>query len=376
MGDSGAGKSTFNRELEFELWQSYEKKTEPIPLHIDLPAIEKSEHDMIGKQLRMAEFTESQIREMKHCRKFILICDGYDECRQRQKLYMSNRLNQEGKWHAQMVISCRTEYLGDGDRDRFQPGDRNHPSDSSQLQEAVITSFSPGQVQDSIRQYVIIHRPLWGADDYKQALECIPSLKDLVSNPFLMTLSLEVLPRMVDPGQHLSATRVTRVGLYGHFVEQWLERGKKLVSEKDMNVQARAAFESLSDDGFTQHGIEFLKNLAVAIYREQDGHPNVKYSRVKAELSWKAEFFSREEEKRLLREACPLSRNGNHHRFIHRSLLEYVVARAIFDPQDIEKVPVPETVKDRRESASSTLSLRSRMFQRSNLNTDRIPTHP
>ncbi|KAK3809355.1 MAG: WD40-repeat-containing domain protein [Benniella sp.] len=356
MGDSGAGKSTFNRELEFELWQSYKNRTGRIPLHINLPAIDKPEHDMIAKQLRMAEFTESQIREMKHYRKVILICDGYDESQQTHNLYMSNKLNQDGEWDAQMVISCRTEYLGTDYRDRFQPGNRNQQSDSSPFQEAVITLFSPDQVQDYIRQYVIVHQPLWEVDDYKQALEHIPSLMDLVRNPFLMTLSLEVLPRMVDPGQRLSEDRVTRVELYDHFVEQWLERGKKRLGEKDLNLQARAAFESLSDEGFTQHGMEFMKNLAVAIYKEQDGHPIVRYSRAKGEQSWKSEFFSRDKEKRLLREACPLARNGNQHRFIHRSLLEYALARAIFDPQDVKRVPAPETVMGRRGSASSTLS--------------------
>ncbi|KAK3809361.1 MAG: hypothetical protein J3Q66DRAFT_405374 [Benniella sp.] len=356
MGDSGAGKSTFNRELEFTLWQSYKNRTGRIPLHINLPAIDKPEHDMIAKQLRMAEFTESQIREMKHHRKFILICDGYDESQQTHNLYMSNKLNQDDEWQAQMIISCRTEYLGTDYRDRFQPGNRNQQSDSSPFQEAVITLFSPSQVQDYIKQYVIVHQPLWEVDDYKQALERIPSLKDLVRNPFLMTLSLEVLPRMVDPGQRLSEARVTRVGLYDHFVEQWLERGKKRLSEKDLNLQARAAFESLSDEGFTQHGMEFMKNLAVAIYKEQDGQPIVRYSRAKGEQSWKSEFFSRDKEKRLLREACPLARNGNQHRFIHRSLLEYALARAIFDPQDVNRVPVPEAVMSRRGSTSSTLS--------------------
>jgi len=356
MGDSGAGKSTFNRELEFTLWQSYKNRTGRIPLHINLPAIDKPEHDMIAKQLRMAEFTESQIREMKHHRKFILICDGYDESQQTHNLYMSNKLNQDHEWQAQMIVSCRTEYLGTDYRDRFQPGNRNQQSDSSSLEEAVIRMFSLNQVHDYIRQYVIVHQPLWDVDDYKQALERIPSLKDLVRNPFLMTLSLEVLPRMVDPGQRLSEARVTRVGLYDHFVEQWLERGKKRLGEKDMNVQAREAFESLSDEGFTQHGMEFMKNLAVAIYKEQDGQPIVRYSRAKGEQSWKAEFFSRDKEKRLLREACPLARNGNQHRFIHRSLLEYALARAIFDPQDVKRVSVPETIMGRRGSTDSTLS--------------------
>ncbi|KAF9361733.1 hypothetical protein BGX34_006956, partial [Mortierella sp. NVP85] len=73
LGDSGAGKSTFSRELEFELWQSYQARRGRIPLYINLPTIDKPEHDLITKHLRKAEFTEQQIREMKHYRKFILI---------------------------------------------------------------------------------------------------------------------------------------------------------------------------------------------------------------------------------------------------------------------------------------------------------------
>ncbi|KAF9344454.1 hypothetical protein BGX34_005653, partial [Mortierella sp. NVP85] len=51
LGDSGAGKSTFNRELECYLWRTY-KKGGTIPLHINLPAIDKPEQDMIPKHLR------------------------------------------------------------------------------------------------------------------------------------------------------------------------------------------------------------------------------------------------------------------------------------------------------------------------------------
>ncbi|KAF9344339.1 hypothetical protein BGX34_005770, partial [Mortierella sp. NVP85] len=64
LGDPGAGKSTFSRALDRELWRAY-KKSGDIPLHINLPAIDKPEHDMIAKQLRKMEFTESQIRELK-----------------------------------------------------------------------------------------------------------------------------------------------------------------------------------------------------------------------------------------------------------------------------------------------------------------------
>ena len=356
LGESGSGKSTFNRELEFELWQSYKTKTGRIPLHINLPSIDKPEHDMIAKQLRKSEFTEPQIREMKQHRKFILICDGYDESQQTRNLYTSNRLNQPGEWDAQMVISCRSEYLGDDYRDRFQPGDRNQKSDLSLLQEAVITPFSLDQVEAYIKQYVSVNQPLWQTDDYRQALEVIPGLKDLVKNPFLMTLSLDVLPRMADPGQNLAATRVTRLILYDQFVVQWLERGKKRLAEKGLDPQAKAVFEVLCDEGFTHRGIGYLKKLAAEIYRKQGGLPAVKYSRTKDERSWKGEFFGQDDEKQLLCEACPLTRSGNQYQFIHRSILEYGLALAVFDPQDWGEGAVPESALTRREGMNSCLS--------------------
>ena len=355
LGDSGSGKSTFNRELECTLWQDY-KKNGPIPLYISLPAIDKPEHDMIAKQLRKAEFTEPQIRELKFHRKFILVCDGYDESQQTHNLYTRNRFNEPGEWQARMVVSCRSEYLGVDYRDRFQPGDRNNRPETFLFQEAVITPFSLEQVQDYIDQYVSVHRPLWEAGQYKKALELIPSLKELVKNPFLMSLSLEVLPRMMDPRQDLSTTHITRVELYDQFIEHWLERGKKRLGEKNLSSQAKAAYENLTGEGFTQNGIHFLKTLCEAIYKNQDGQPVVAYSRYKDEESWKTDYFGREEEKQLLREASPLIRNGNQYRFIHRSLLEYGVSLAIFDPQELKERNVTQPSLTRRMSTLSVMS--------------------
>jgi len=356
LGDSGSGKSTFNRSLEFDLWHAYNPKTGIIPLYINLPAIDKPEHDLVAKQLRKLDFTELQIRELKY-RQFILICDGYDESQQTRNLYTSNALNEEGEWIAKMVISCRSEYVGSDYRDQFEPGDRNQRSSQKLLfDEAVITPFSADQVQEYVNQFVTLHRPLWEIDNYTQALDSIPGLMDLVKNPFLLTMSLEVLPRMMDPGQQVSASRITKVALYDQFVEQWLERGKKRIGEKSLSFQARSAFDSLCDEGFTRNGIDYFKKLSVAIYKEQGGQPVVEYSRLNDDGTWKAAFFSRNEEKQLLREACPLVRNGNQYRFIHRSLLEYGLVRAVFDPQHNEKKATSESILARRGSANSIWS--------------------
>jgi hypothetical protein len=355
LGDSGAGKTTFNLQLECKLWNNYTKANGRIPLFITLPAIDKPEQDIIGKHLRRSEFTEPEIRELKESRNFILICDGYDESQQTQNLYESNRLNHKGEWEAKMVISCRSEYLGADYQYLFQPRDHRNPPELGQFQEAVITPFTTNQIRDYIEKYVLKNQ-LWEASKYERALDVIPSLKELVRNPFLMRVSLEVLPRMVRPGDNFSTTQVTRVALYDQFIEHWLERGKKEIGEKELGPQAKAAFESLIDEGFTQNGVDFQKKLAVAIYKNQGGQPIVKYSRSKDEGSWKTEFFGREDEKQLLRQACPLTRTGNQYRFVHRSLLEYGLALAIYDPHDWIEKPMPTHVSSRRGSTNSVYS--------------------
>lgn len=80
------------------------------------------------------------------------------------------------------------------------------------------------------------------------------------------------------------------------------------------------------------------------------------YSRFKDEKPWKVWFFCRED-KQLLREACPRTRNGDQHRLIHRSLLEYGLACAIFDPQDIRTRSTPKASVGRRGSVGSILSI-------------------
>ncbi|KAF9903177.1 hypothetical protein BX616_001696, partial [Lobosporangium transversale] len=360
QGDSGIGKSTFNRALERSLWEVYRKKHGRIPLYINLAAIDSPEGDLVAKQLRKYDFSEPQIKELKTARSLILICDGYDESKQTSNLYVTNRLNQPGEWKSQMVINCRSEYLGSDYRDRFQPVDRNYQTDTALFAEAMIVPFNESQIDDYVEQYVAAMDPLWPVENYKRALKMVPSLHELVKNPFLLTLSLEVLPRMVDPSQDATNTQIKRISLYDQFVEQWLERGKKRLGET-LEPGDRKMFLTLSDEGFAENGIRYLADLATAIYKHQDGNPVVNYSPFKHRGTWKEEYFSRESGRYLLREASPLSRTGIQHRFIHRSLLEYSLARAIFEPRRVMNAltkgeEATATPSSRRQSVSSEFS--------------------
>ncbi|KAF9199480.1 hypothetical protein BGZ49_010385 [Haplosporangium sp. Z 27] len=345
LGESGAGKSTFTQALETSLWDSYKKEHNRIPLYIHLPTIYKPEYDLIGKQLLQEQFSPAQINEMKSQCEFILICDGYDECLSSQNLYKSNRLDQ---WNAQMVISCRTEYLGNGYLSRFQPIDRNQSSSSVLLQEAVVTPFSAAQIQEYIKQFISKKESRWALENYRKAFEDIPNLLDLVKNPFLLTLSLQTLPNMVDLQVDLSTVRITRVRLYDEFLRSWLERGKIRLEEKVLTDEEKREFNELDNEGFERNATYFLMDLAVAILEKHSGNHVVEYSTRNDKRTWKEEFFG--QDKQLLRDACPLSRIGNRYQVIHRSIYEYAIARAIFDPQESGATNGPVAVqKDRTD---------------------------
>ncbi|GAM52457.1 hypothetical protein EBME_0920 [bacterium endosymbiont of Mortierella elongata FMR23-6] len=329
LGDSGAGKSTFNRALEASLWHSYlnDPKQKRIPLLIALPEIDNPTHELVEKHLHLKGFSQKQIRELKQSHEFVFILDSYDESQQSGNLYRTNEINQERGWQGQVIIGCRSEYFGEDDRARFQP------EDATQLQALVVAPFSDQKIKRYTEAYAKVNPLEWAAEDYQAVLQSIPHLEELVTNPFLLKITLDVLPRLTNQRQELTKTRLTRLALYDEFVEQWFERGKqRFLTEKTLEAQEKKVFEELIDEGFTTNGIAFVKELAVQIYERQRGNPIVKYVRFEDQKTWKQEFFGPEDEKRLLREAWPLNRNKNQYQFIHKSLLEYFVARSVFEP--------------------------------------------
>ncbi|KAG0343928.1 hypothetical protein BG005_002117, partial [Podila minutissima] len=350
LGDSGAGKSTFNRYLEHKLWKEY-KQGGRIPLFINLPAVTESYKDIIAQQLRIHKFSEAKIKEIEEHRRMILICDGYDETQLKVNLHAANMLNQKEQADTRMIISCRSTYLGKEYRDLFEP----QPSDwytvtaTNLYTEAVIVPFSSNQIEDYVDQFVrhpevhklFGHKPIWSTKDYMNKLKSIPNLMELVKNPFLLTLSLRALPGVVKDAVDLANIKVTRLMLYDSFIDQWLETNKRRLKTIKLSAKERNALQELLDEGFAPIAIDFLKDLAAAIFREQDGNPVVQYTPRSDKGTWKFEFFGSKLRNKLLRESSPLSCvlressppscEGDLHQFIHTSLLEYFYSRHVYD---------------------------------------------
>ncbi|KAG0287697.1 hypothetical protein BGZ96_008401 [Linnemannia gamsii] len=364
LGDSGAGKSTFNQQLERTLWNDY-KKYGSIPLHINLPDIDRPDQDLIAKQLRRLNFTEPQILEMKLHRHFVVICDGYDESQLKTNLHQTNKWNQSQQYQVKVVISCRGQYVGSDYRSRFQPqgeryGSRNADT-SGLLEEAAFAAFSIKQVEQYVEQYTkhpsgTDTRPaelMWDKDEYMDKLRKIPNLMDLVSNPFLLKLSLDALPEVVKAKSELSEIHITRVELYDCFVNQWLKINLARLDASQLSPKERDGFIELREANFPFEGLGFQQRLAKAIFDNQDGHPVVQYTHMavskirtksKPVTNWKTEYFGPDVHSKLLREVSTLTKSGSSHRFIHRSLLEYFYSRTFYDP--FRYLPNPSDSED------------------------------
>ncbi|KAF9079473.1 WD_REPEATS_REGION domain-containing protein, partial [Mortierella sp. AD031] len=340
LGDSGSGKSTFNRHLEHQLWTEY-KQGGPIPLFINLPAIDRPDRDLIGKQLKLNNFKDDQIQEMKQHRQLVLICDGYDETRLSINLYTSNHLNQPGQWNVKMIISCRNTYLSRDYKDRFRPLGANHYNNSSQghFEEATIVPFSRSDIQTYVEHHVhglvvqgfLVDQSDTSINEYMKKLSTIPNMMDLVKNPFLLTLALRTLPFVSIDDLDLSVITATRLQLYDKFIKHWIRSSKKRLHRTTHSQATDAVFQQLLEANFRRCVIDYLKELAGAIFRHQAGQSIVDYIDLNDDKTWKANFFGPSPQPTLLREASPLSRAGISHWFIHQSLLEYFRALGYHD---------------------------------------------
>ncbi|KAF9086993.1 hypothetical protein BGX23_008424 [Mortierella sp. AD031] len=297
LGDSGSGKSTFNRQLERVLMEAYAQGGH-VPLLINLPAIRNPETELISEHLKTLNFTDNDIREMKRDRHFIIICDGYDESRLSINLHTSNLLNRPGQWSAKMII-----------RD-------------------YVKQF----VRDTEVHKLFGNRPIWSVEEYMDTLAQIPNLLQLATNPFLLTLSLRSLPDIVKDNLDPSTIKMTRLRLYDNFINQWLEINRQRLTSMKHDTATKAALEELIDGGFKEIAIDFLQDLAAAIYKEQDGQSIVKYVHRLDKETWKAKFFGPDLDISLLRESSPLTCKEHLHQFIHRSLLEYFYSHQVFRP--------------------------------------------
>ncbi|WP_284271432.1 NACHT and WD40 repeat domain-containing protein, partial [Mycoavidus cysteinexigens] len=329
-GEAGLGKSTFNRHLARRLWRDYSAASgeRPIPLYISLPTIDRPNKNLIGQYLSdKCGFSPEQIDALRASQRFILILDGYDEIPAEQRnLYADEKLDQ---WQAKILLSCRPEYLTEGYKNHLQPRGR-----SRVLLEYQLAPFSEQSIEAYIHQYVEYTQAQWSAEDYQDTLARIPNVKELLGTPFLLKMALSVLPTLNET--RLGHLALTRIKLYEQFVQTWFERSLARLDaiQSKLTDAEQKVLRSLKDEGFIEHSQTF--NTQFALKMSSAKTTVAEYSpiaRLNMPQGKRYETFlsNKDEEKNLLRFSALLTRQQQQYRFIHKSIQDYLVARAVWE---------------------------------------------
>ncbi|CAG8672394.1 26601_t:CDS:2, partial [Racocetra persica] len=325
LGSGGTGKSTFNRHLARLLWEKYQLDlTQSIPLFIALAPLEKfinQNLDFIAAYLQeKGNLSPVQINELRN-RKFVFILDGYDEIAERDRHCYNSNMFSEWK-NAKIIISCRPEYLNQGDEEMFWPKENGKRG----FQELTLTPFSRAEVEQYIKNYVRYFKKsnslLWDADEYIRSIDKIPQLEDLVCNPILLKITLTVLPGIfIDRETTSQINQINRKVLYDEFLKKWFERAQNRLNKIQLKLEERKEFDHLNND-FTEHCLQFGKEFAFKMFVDNNkvvvnrSLENLEDTNVKC---------------RLMRFSMPLIQRGNQYWFFHKSLRDYLIACALLD---------------------------------------------
>ncbi len=343
LGEAGAGKSTFNRYLTRGLWEGYRKDTsQPIPLFIALaefPPSGKNE-DLIEKYLLHKGFKQRSIDALRQEKRFIFILDGFDEIKYRyQEFYGKSGL---ARWNAQVIISARRSYLGNSYQNQFRENGQ-----ASSLQECSLAPISDDWIKKYIQNFVEHAESAkagWSVAKYQASLKKFSTLKEAIQRPFLLRMALEVLPTL--PKQE-GAAFITRIALYEAFIKHWWTRSEERLQRVDLtSVEADAL--AILGDNLIEEGIGASQEMAVAFAKVQATQSvDETGASFTTPLAWFG-YSKSEAEKRLLLFGAPLIRDGQQYRFIHKSIQDYLVARAIWSEESmnapLETLPTWEQV--------------------------------
>ncbi len=336
QGDAGAGKSTFNRRLALKKLTDYHNLSQTsddpsLVFFIELRSIENPNKQVIQKFLDSKGFAPAQIEVLRtHLhQRCIFIFDGYDEIKERNRNFYE--LNELWRWEkAKFVITSRPEYLDANYQTYFRP-----KTSPQALWEAWVAPFSSAQRSCYIQNYVKEEKnPPWSVAQYEQAFNQLTPLGKELERPVVLRMLLQILPGL--EANHPIATSLTLGSVYEQYFQHWWGNWQGRLGAIPLTDEEERAKQDLveREGGFIPQGFTYIQNCALALTKvgltiAQD---NKNFKKRYADVY--ETFFEEGAKARLLRFNAPFQiKQKQHYAFSHKSMQEYLVARAICVPK-------------------------------------------
>jgi WD40 repeat protein len=334
LGDFGTGKTSFAKRWAALL--AAKAKQQParmrVPVLIDLREARSTTVSLENilthrfQQLSRRPFNPQALLHLNREGHLVLIFDGFDEMLgysdPGQFAENLRQLLRAAEGRAKVVLTCRTHYF----RDRPealksftpQPALISTPGATQLWEElqgrgdkrvAYLCDFSPEQI-DGFLQRALPPPADWRA--FRQEIRDTYNLEDLAERPFLLDLIVKTLPRL---RAREGAGQVTIADLYESYCEQWFDHNDfRLTLVRPQKVAlveylARLVWESPE----TRIHYEALADKAREFFRDR---PMSHVDKEKIDYEVRTALF--------------LNRDPRgYYSFIHRSFLEFFVARTL-----------------------------------------------
>ncbi len=346
QGDAGAGKSTFNRRLALKKLTDYHHLSQTsddpsLVFFIELRSIENPNEQVIQQFLQRIGFAPVQIEALRtHLhQRCIFIFDGYDEIKERNRNFYE--LNELWLWEkAKFVITSRPEYLDANYQTYFCS-----KTSPQALWEAWVAPFSSAQRSCYIQNYVKEKNPPWSVAQYEEAFTQLTPLGKELERPVVLRMLLQILPGL--EANHPIATSLTLGSVYEQYFQHWWGNWQGRLGAIPLTDEEKRAKQELAEreGGFIQQGLTYIQNCALALTKAKltIAKDNKNFKNRYAEV-YEA-FFEEGAKARLLRFNAPFQiKQKQHYAFSHKSMQEYLVARAICEPEFEAMDPHPEDV--------------------------------
>jgi len=321
QGRAGSGKTIFGLNLAHKL--NTEKKDElrlpsdAVIIFISLPGL-NNPHDIFREYFsqKYGENSENEIKKLKLRNNVYFIFDAYDEIDLFQKdisqvknLYTTNKMCEWSK--AKFVFTCRADFLykmtekfSETSYRKFFAPVINAKTRLDLLTEVQVSEFIPEQINDYIDEYVRLGRHrvpphqtnIWGAQTYKQKIQELPNIKDIVKSPLYLKMTVEALPiisawheaRMRDSGERF--LKITERDVFLAYLKVNILRQEAKILQ--------TVSSSVSIENFRSKCINFLVRLCRKMVENQVYKVPYRFLRTERDVNrmnqgkeWATEFF-------------------------------------------------------------------------------------
>lgn len=335
IGHAGGGKSTFIKFMLTKLWNEYSEGGS-IPIFVMLTELQNLTGNLMSETLTRTGFTLDETDYIRKHRKIILFLDGYDEAFCRQNLYDINKM---AEWDLSVIVACRSDYepIRDKHYHKYFVPSPDGRMDYDIFEEYTVVPFSEHQIESYIKKYLEAQpKSQWNdVEEWMHQINLIPGVRNIIQNPFLLMLTMDVLPDIVEKYKNKSGkdrVEFQKTSLLDAFMEKWFLR-----EEAKLRLKGQ-----LPPDGrdIKEDFWGFCKDLAVEMQANKLFEVTYVPSRVETANKrssivqdlWSRFFSSEDKELVNIRKASPTRRVKPHSwAFYHADFVRYFHNKAMYD---------------------------------------------